>query len=339
MFRAGFELSTRHLPFGGFSGLMVDGNRLIAISDSGLVWQSHLVLDPEGVLLGFSDSRLSALHDTSGLSAHANEERLDAEELTPWPGGWLVSFEQEHKVLWYRATEHPALSDQAPLAVELPPQVLALKENSGLEAMTRLADGRLLLIAEDAPEEPEDHHVESPGPQTSATEPSDAAASNAETLPVWIGRLQNPRPEAGEEIPASWIELRLRKHGEFHPTGATLLASGDVLLLERSWNEVDGVRAMLSVLRASELPSEGFIERHRVFRLEDPSTIDNFEAIAAAPARQGSTWVYLLSDNNFSEGQRTLLHQYLLPASATSPNVFSARAKADPGIFDIRRQD
>ncbi len=311
MFKAGFELSTRHLPFGGFSGLTIDGNRLISVSDSGLVWQSYLALDSEGVLLGFTDSKLSALHDTLGQSAHSKEERFDAEELSPWPGGWLVSFEQEHKILWYRSTEGPALSDKAPLAVELPARVSELKANSGLEAMTRLADGRLLLIAEDAP--------------TGNGDGSEPTTTSTAALPVWVGHLLQHVEGQSEQIPCAWTELSLERNGGFHPTGAALLASGNVLLLERSWNEVDGVRAALSVLTHSDLQAENPIRRHQVLYLDDPSTIDNFEAIATAPGPQGSTWVYLLSDDNFSENQRTLLLQFLLPASETSPNVPSAQ--------------
>ena len=304
-FRAGFELSTRHLPFGGFSGLIIEGDQLLAISDSGFIWQSRLVLDQEGVLLGFTDSKFGSLHDAEGNPA-SRERRLDAEELSRWDDGWLVSFEGDHKILSYRAAGHPALSDPRPRPVELPEQALGLRKNGGLEAMTELADGRLLLIAEDGPLDPE------------------SPTADDRTLPAWVGRLQ-PDSDTTGQIACSWQKLNLEKVGEFHPTGAASLPSGDVLLLERSWNEIDGVRARLSVLSASDLQPGVQIRRYRALDLNDSSTIDNFEAVYATPGAHGSTWVYLLSDNNFSDAQRTLLHQFLLPTAETSPNVTGAR--------------
>lgn len=46
------------------------------------------------------------------------------------------------------------------------------------------------------------------------------------------------------------------------------------------------------------------IDRHDIRR---PWTVDNFEGVAAAPRPDGSIRFYLLSDDNFSAGQRTLL--------------------------------
>ena len=46
------------------------------------------------------------------------------------------------------------------------------------------------------------------------------------------------------------------------------------------------------------------IDRHDIRR---PSTVDNFEGVAVRPRADGSVRVYILSDDNFSTGQRTLL--------------------------------
>jgi len=46
------------------------------------------------------------------------------------------------------------------------------------------------------------------------------------------------------------------------------------------------------------------IDRHDIRR---PSTVDNFEGVAAVPGPDGAIRFYIVSDDNFSTGQRTLL--------------------------------
>jgi hypothetical protein len=41
--------------------------------------------------------------------------------------------------------------------------------------------------------------------------------------------------------------------------------------------------------------------------------VDNFEGIAARRGPKGETLIYLISDNNFRSGQRTLLMMFALP--------------------------
>ena len=69
--------------------------------------------------------------------------------------------------------------------------------------------------------------------------------------------------------------------------------------LLRAWDPVRGSRNALVIHDAG-----GEIARMDMAR---PLTIDNFEAIAAVPAKDGSVRFYLLSDDNFQSSQRTLL--------------------------------
>lgn len=298
-FRAGFELSTRHLPFGGFSGLVVEKDRLLAVSDQGFAWQGRTLFDSEGTLLGFSDSHLGPLHNSLGVAA-TREHRFDSEEVSSWDNGWLVSFEGEHQILHYRRRSPFAFSDQTPSPVQLPASTAQLEENGGIEAMTRLKDGRLLLIAEKA-----------------AVGQEELAAP----LPAWLGEPRTGESRTGESrtgdpsAPAEWHSLTLERTGEFHPTSAAHLPSGDVLLLERSWNERDGVRARLSILRFDDLAPGAHITPAELWRFEDPQTIDNFEAIYVSGGADEPLFLYLLTDDNFSESQRTLLFQLEILAS------------------------
>jgi hypothetical protein len=76
------------------------------------------------------------------------------------------------------------------------------------------------------------------------------------------------------------------------------LAAGRTAYLFRGL--VNGLpRIVLRVLRGSSVDAE--------LKLEPPLTVDNFEGVAAVPRPGGVTRFYLLSDDNESDRQRTLL--------------------------------
>lgn len=54
-------------------------------------------------------------------------------------------------------------------------------------------------------------------------------------------------------------------------------------------------------------------------KIATPMTVDNLEGVAAGPAPKGGLRLYLLSDDNFSDDQRTLLLAFDLPPARKSP--------------------
>jgi len=137
------------------------------------------------------------------------------------------------------------------------------------------ADGRLLAFAEGAQED---------GSGT-----------------VWL------RTPAGE-----WQDLTLRAGSLFRPTGAALLPSGDVLLLERRYTLLGGLGARVSRIAAATIRPGARLAPKTLAELAPPLTLDNFEGIAAHRAADGTTRITLLSDDNFNAFQRTLLVQFEL---------------------------
>ena len=92
----------------------------------------------------------------------------------------------------------------------------------------------------------------------------------------------------------------IAKPPEYGLVALTRLPEGRTAWLLRAWDPVRGNRVTLTIQDA---------HRAEVGRLElaRPLTIDNFEAIAAVPAKSGAVRFYLLSDDNFPSSQRTLL--------------------------------
>ncbi len=92
----------------------------------------------------------------------------------------------------------------------------------------------------------------------------------------------------------------IAKPPEFGLVALTRLPQGRTAWLLRAWDPVRGNRVTLTIQDA---------QGAEVGRLDlaRPLTIDNFEALAAVPAKDGAVRFYLLSDDNFQSSQRTLL--------------------------------
>lgn len=277
-YRAGFHLRAPAEEFGGFSGLVIDpAGRLIAVSDRGYWLAAELRHAPDGTLEGFGPGRLAPLLDDDGRPVDGRDRR-DAEELLALPGeGFLVSFEGDHRLVLYPRDGVAGLRGR-PVARPFPVEIGGLEPNSGMEALARLPDGRLVVFAE---------HQGIGG-----------------TVRGWVG----------DPGGSSWQDFTLRLEPGFVPTGAAALPTGDVLLLERRYSKEDGTRVRLGVLRAADLLSGVVLVPQELAYLEPPITLDNLEAVAVARGPRDETFVYLLSDDNLSPDQRTLLLQFeLLP--------------------------
>jgi hypothetical protein len=66
-------------------------------------------------------------------------------------------------------------------------------------------------------------------------------------------------------------------------------------------------------VRADELKRGALIEGEVLLDADDSLNIDNMEAIAAHRAPSGETVLTLMSDDNFSALQRTLIMQFAMP--------------------------
>lgn len=134
-FLAGWSLDSGDERFGGLSGLHVEGGRVTAISDAGLVVRFPLPggasamrvrFDP--LLEGPGSRRRRSTRDSEGLL-------VDGDRL------W-VTFER-HNMIW--RYDRATLRAQA---AARPDPMRRWRGNSGPEALVRLADGRFLVFAE-----------------------------------------------------------------------------------------------------------------------------------------------------------------------------------------------
>ena len=92
----------------------------------------------------------------------------------------------------------------------------------------------------------------------------------------------------------------VQKPLEFGLTAVAPLPGGRLAYLLRAYDPLRGARAILRVDGAHG-------ERLDEWKIERPATVDNFEGLAAVPRKGGIVRFYLISDDNFSSSQRTLL--------------------------------
>ena len=130
-------LRADHRKFGGFSGLVVSGERLYAVSDIG--WWFGATLNQDGDALRLADARLAPMRDAEG--DRYTKAGGDAEGLTRLGGRLAVSFERDHRVMFLRETGRMGATIQ-------PRSFEQFRSNKGLEALASLPDGRLIVFAE-----------------------------------------------------------------------------------------------------------------------------------------------------------------------------------------------
>ena len=281
--RGGLSLSADHALFGGWSDLWVaaDGKGLRAISDQGAWLAAQMRYDPAGHLLAIGDGRFGRLKAPDG-SWLAGKNASDAESLAMLPdGSLLVGFERRHRILRYPAGDERRDSGLAgtPAVFPAPPGLAGAPANTGLEAMTVLADGRLFLLTES--------HMVKPG-----------------TTAGWVGVMRAGVP--------TWSEFHYTLIDGFRPTAAATLPDGDIVLLERTVSLPGGWRVRVVRLRTSSLAPGAVVRAEELARLETPWVTENLEGIAARRGPGGETLLWLISDDNFSTWQHTLLLHFAL---------------------------
>jgi hypothetical protein len=273
-FLGGLHLTSADPRFGGLSALLLseDGARLTAVTDKGHWMTAQLIADSAGAPLGLAEAEIGELHGPGGRHLRGKRE-TDSESLARLADGELVvGFERDHRLWRYPAAPNPLAG--RPAAIPVPAGLRSLRSNSGIEALAVLADGALLAIAE--------------GREEAATSPAF----------LWRG--------------GAWSELAYPRAPGFRPTGATTLPGGDLLVVERSFNLFDGVAIRLQRIPAVAIVPGAVLRGEILAVLRRPLTLDNMEGVAARRGERGETLIYLISDDNFSLLQQTLLLVFAL---------------------------
>jgi hypothetical protein len=110
----------------------------------------------------------------------------------------------------------------------------------------------------------------------------------------------------------------IRHIGNFDITDGDFLPNGDLLILERLFNPAEGLGARIRRIPAVEI-APGKIASGSILMTAslDRHRIDNMEGIAVRPEPTGETSVFIVSDDNLSFLQQTLILKFALHAPDT----------------------
>ena len=88
--------------------------------------------------------------------------------------------------------------------------------------------------------------------------------------------------------------------------------NGDILILERQYSLQRGVTMRIRRIRLADIKPGAVVDGTAVVETGAGYQIDNMEALGVHRSRSGETVLTLMSDDNFSPIQRTLLLQFVL---------------------------
>lgn len=290
-FVSGFHLTSEEKRFGGLSGIdVLDDGNLLAISDKGdFVW---IDVNEDGVTP--VAARIAAMRDSKG-KPFSTKSAGDAEGLAVQGDVALVSFETDPRVLAYDIGACGAAARGAPLGWSMSSafarQNMNVGDNQGVEGLAITDDGYLLA-----------------GIETKTGKGSPLSAR-----PLQAGaRFDLAIGEGAPEL-VGLDQLRIGDDVHvFSLHRSSRVMSGNAITVVETVLERDLDQANLPARVISEVD-----ERSRWrFRIKSSRvlaemnllvTIDNYEGIAAKAMPDGRVRLFIISDDNFSASQRTLL--------------------------------
>ena len=93
-----------------------------------------------------------------------------------------------------------------------------------------------------------------------------------------------------------------------------LLASGELLVLERKFSWFSGIGIRIRRIALASVAPGAVLDGPSIFEADLGDEVDNMEGIDAHVTPEGDTVLTMVSDDNFSPIQRTLLLQFTLVA-------------------------
>ena len=297
--RGGLVLTSFSEYFGGWSGLRLDaeGKRFIAISDAGLWMTGELAYDEQERPTALRETRIGPLLALDGKPLRRMRDR-DAEALalasgTISKGTAYIAFEQNDRIGIFDVSTKGFGAPRA--YIQMPDEKRRMRLD-GIEALTVLKGG----------------------PRKGAL----------------VAFTENPL--RGDKVQRGWIWIKgvpkgftMEGIGDFSITDAASLEDGSVLLLERRFRWLEGLRIRLRHIAADSIRPGAAVTGELLLEADLSHEIDNVEGLAVSRGSTGETVITMISDDNFNRIlQRTVLLQFTLKERETA-DAESALSEAE----------
>ncbi len=281
-FLGGIELLAKNRHFGGLSGLIVspNGEEILAVTDNGLWVAIGLEQAANGAPVKIRKAVVAPMIGAKGKPLLALG-RADTEAITlrdiDGKSELFVSAEGRHAIY---AFPYPPDFKAPARMLDAPLDQLRLRYNKGLEALAAspvdgILQGALVAIGEQG----QSYDDDMPG--------------------LLIG---GPHPG----------RFSVKRDGDYDATDAAFLPDGDMVLLERRFNLRHGIGMRIRRIKAESLKPGETVDGEVLMEAGFTNQIDNMEGIAVHQNAGGDTILTLVSDDNRSILQRTLLLRFRL---------------------------
>jgi hypothetical protein len=276
-YRSGLVLTSRFRGFGGLSGWRLDpkGERFIALSDKG-GWFTGRIVYSGREMTGLADVEAAPMLGPDGRPITARGW-YDSESIALDGSLVYVGLERVNQVLRFDFSK--GFTRSRGEVVPLPPAAKKLPNNKGLEALVMVPKGQplagtLIAISERGLD------------------------ANGNLIAFLVG---GPSPG----------QFSVRRTANFDVSDAVLL-SGDLLILERKFSWLAGVGIRIRRIPLKSVAPGALVDGPSIFEADLGEEVDNMEGIDAHVTAEGDTVLTMVSDDNFSMLQRTLLLQFKL---------------------------
>ena len=280
-FVGGLEMTSSSRQFGGISAFRFrrPGSDFIGVTDTGFWFFGKIDRDISGKPTGISGFSMTQMVDANGAPVSTKWE-VDAEGLDVKGDLATVGFERNHRISQF--TIDPA-NMQAPintLDFLVPKQ--ELRQNRGFETVTRANaygqhEGALVVVSEKSLDK----------------------AGN-----IFAAIIEGPHKGV----------FTVKRNDEFDITDGAFLPDGDLLLLERSYSMMAGVKMRLRRIYGESIVKGAVADGPVLLQADMGYQIDNMEAMDVWTREDGAVMVSLMSDDNHSILQRNLYLEFVLHA-------------------------
>jgi hypothetical protein len=277
-YRSGLILTSGFRGFGGLSGIRLDakGERFISFSDKGS-WFTGRIVYSGREMTGLAEVEAAPMIGPDGRPITARGW-FDSESIALDGSFVYIGLERVNQVLRFDFAK--GFTRSRGEVVPMPPAVKKLPFNKGLEALVFVPKamplaGTLIAISERGLD------------------------AKGNLIAFLVG---GPTPG----------QFSVRRTDNFDVSDAVLLPSGDLLILERKFSWLGGLGIRIRRIPLKSLAPGAVVEGPSIFNADLGQEVDNMEGIDAHVTAEGDTVLTMVSDDNFSMIQRTLLLQFTL---------------------------
>jgi len=277
-FRSGLILTSSFKGFGGLSAIRLgaDGKSFIALSDKGDWFTGTIVYDGK-IMTGLTDVKSAPLLGDDGKPIQA-KGWFDSESLAFDGTTAYVGLERVNRILRFDFSRGGILARGDVVAT--PPAIARLPNNKGLEGLAYVPKGMPLA-----------------GTLIALSERGLDKSGNLQGF--LIGG-----PDPGQ--------FTVRRSADFDISDCALLPSGELLLLERKFSITTGLFIRIRRIALVSLKPGAIVDGPVIFEADLGNEVDNMEGLDVHRDAGGDLVLTMISDDNFSMLQRTLLLQFRL---------------------------